>query len=123
VTELDSEVRELLDRWAARPVRPVSELTAEAVREDDLAALDLQWAPGELYSVEHVEAPGPAGTVPEGVYRPRRERLHPVLFLHGGGFVIGRDDYDAPLAGAGSGQRLPLSDSNRRPLLTIDRDE
>ena len=61
VAELDSEVRELLDRWAASPATPVSELTAEAVREDDLAVLDLQRGPGELYSVEDVEAPAPAG--------------------------------------------------------------
>jgi acetyl esterase len=31
------------------------------------------------------------------VYRPSPGRLHPVLFLHGGGFVIGREGYDAPL--------------------------
>ena len=97
VTEFDFEVRALLDRWAAGPARPVSELTAEAVREDDLAVLDLQRAPGELYSVEDVDAPGPAGTLPVRVYRPRPGRLHAVLFLHGGGFVIGRGGYDAPL--------------------------
>jgi acetyl esterase len=97
VTEPDSEVRELLDRWAAGPATPVSELTAETVREDDLAVLDLQRAPGELYSVEDVEAPGPAGTLPVRLYRPRSGRLHPVLFLHGGGFVVGRDGYEAPL--------------------------
>ena len=49
MAELDPEVGELLGRWAASPVRPVSELTAEAVREDELAVLDLQRAPGELY--------------------------------------------------------------------------
>ncbi len=97
VTELDPEVRELLDRWAASPATPASGLTAEAVREADLAVLDLQRAPGELYSVEDVEAPAPGGTLPVRVYRPRSERLHPVLFLHGGGFVIGGDGYDAPL--------------------------
>ena len=97
MADLDSEVRELLDRWAASPATPVSELTAEAVREDDLAVLDLQRTPGELDSVDDVEAPGPAGTLAVRVYRPRSERLQPVLFLHGGGFVIGRDGYDAPL--------------------------
>jgi acetyl esterase len=97
VTEVDSEVRELLDRWAAGPATPVSELTVEGVRADDLAVLDLQRAPGELYSVEDVEAPGPAGTLPVRVYRPRPGRLHALLFLHGGGFVIGREGYDAPL--------------------------
>ena len=97
MTEPDSQVRELLDRWAANRATPVSELTAETVREDDLSVLDLQRAPGELYSVEDVEAPGPAGTLPVRLYRPRPGRLHPVLFLHGGGFVVGRDGYEAPL--------------------------
>src|SRR6266542_3059502 len=96
MTDLDPEVRELLDRWAASPAMPVSELTAEAVREDDLAVLHLQRAPGELYSVEDVEAPGPAGTLPVRVYRPRPGRLHPVFFLHGGGFVLRRDGADLP---------------------------
>jgi hypothetical protein len=71
MTELDSEVREILDRWAAGPAKPVSELTAQAVREDDLAVLDLQRVAGELFSVEDLEAPGPAGTLPVRVYRPR----------------------------------------------------
>ena len=95
--EVDSEVRELLDRLAAAPATPVDELTADAVREDDLGVLALQRTPGELHSVEDIAIPGPAGTLPVRVYRPRRGRLHPVLFLHGGGFVIGRDGYDAPL--------------------------
>jgi acetyl esterase len=97
VVELDPEVRELLDRWAATPVTPVSDLTADTVREDDLGVLALQRVPGELQSVEDITIPGPAGVLPVRVYRPRRGRLHPVLFLHGGGFVIGRDGYDAPL--------------------------
>ena len=97
VNELDSEVRGLLDRWAAGPATPVSKLTAEAVREEDLAVLDLQRAPGELYSVDDLEVVGPGSALSVRVYRSRPGRLHPVLFLHGGGFVIGRDGYDAPL--------------------------
>ncbi len=61
------------------------------------AVLALQRTPSELHSVEDIAIPGPAGDLPVRVYRPRRGRLHPVLFLHGGGFVIGRDGYDAPL--------------------------
>ena len=72
-------------------------LTAEDVRRDDLAVLDLQRTPGELYSVEDVEAPGPAGTLRVRLYRPHPGRLHPVLFLHGGGFVIGGQGYHSPL--------------------------
>ena len=93
----DSEVRALLDRWAASPARPVEKLTAEDVRRDDLAVLDLQRTPGKLYSVEDVEVPGPAGPLRVRLYRPHPGRLHPVLFLHGGGFVIGGEGYDSPL--------------------------
>ena len=97
MTQPDSEVRALLDRSAASPARPVQKLTAEDVRRDDLAVLDLQRTPGELYSVEDVEAPGPAGALRVRLYRPLPGRLHPVLFLHGGGFVIGGEGYDSPL--------------------------
>jgi acetyl esterase/lipase len=67
---------------------------AEDVRRDDLAVLDLQRRPGELYSVE---AAGPAGALRVRLYRPHPGRLHPVLFLHGGDFVLGREGYDSPL--------------------------
>ena len=94
---VDREVRGLLDRWAANPATPVNELTAEAVRHADLDVLQLQRKPAELYAVEDVDFAGPAGTLTARVYRPRPGRLHPVLFLHGGGFVTGRAGYDAPL--------------------------
>jgi acetyl esterase len=97
MAQVDPQVRALLDRWAAGTSTPVSALTAEEVREDDLAVLALQRPPAALHSVEDLEAPGPDGPVPVRVYRPREGPLHPVLFFHGGGFVIGRKGYDAPL--------------------------
>ena len=45
MTELDPDVRELLDRWAARPAVPVSELSVRAVREDDLDVLTCSGLP------------------------------------------------------------------------------
>lgn len=97
VIDVDPEVRALLDRWATVPATPVGELTVEAVRRDDLDVLALQRATGELLSVEDLDVPGPAGVLPVRVYRPRAGLLHRLLFLHGGGFVLGRDGYDAPL--------------------------
>jgi acetyl esterase len=76
---------------------PASELTAEAVREDDRGVLALQRIAGALHGVEDVEVMGLAGPLFVRVYRPGPGRLHPVLFLYGGGFVIGREGYDAPL--------------------------
>jgi acetyl esterase/lipase len=97
VIGVDPDVRELLARWAISPAVPVSELTAEAVREDDRGVLALQRIPGALHGVEDVEVMGLAGPLFVRVYRPGPGRLHPVLFLYGGGFVIGREGYDAPL--------------------------
>jgi acetyl esterase len=97
VTRVDPDVRALLDRWAAQPATPVSELTADAVRADDVAVLALQRAPAELHRVDDVDVPGAQGALRARVYRPHPGPLHPVLFLHGGGFVIGREGYDAPL--------------------------
>ncbi len=97
MTDLEPDVRALLARWATRPAPAVGELTARSVRDDDLAVLALQRPPGELHSVEDREAPGPAGSLPVRIYRPRAGRLPALLFLHGGGFVIGRAGYDAPL--------------------------
>jgi acetyl esterase len=87
----------LLDSWATVPATPVGDLTVQAVRRDDLDVLRLQRTPGELLGVEDLELPGPAGVLQVRVFRPRPGRLHPLLFLHGGGFVIGRDGYEAPL--------------------------
>jgi acetyl esterase len=95
--EVDPDVRELLARWAISPDVPGSELTAQAVREDDCGVLALQRTPGALHSVEDIEVMGSAGPLSVRVYRPGPGRLHRVLFLHGGGFVIGRQGYDAPL--------------------------
>ena len=44
----------------------------------------------QVGSVEDRTVPGPAGEVPVRVYRPETDGPHPtVVFLHGGGFVIG----------------------------------
>src|SRR4051794_8997930 len=91
------QARALLETWAARPHVPVERKTATQVRYDDLAVLDLQPAPERLYAGDDIEPPGPAGVMTARAYRPRPGRLQTVLYLHGGGFVIGPGGYDAPL--------------------------
>jgi acetyl esterase len=97
MTPVDPQARALLERWAATPGVPVEHLTATQVRREDLAVLDLQATPDRLHTVANIEVPGPAGTMAARVYRPRPGRLQTVLYLHGGGFVIGPEGYDAPL--------------------------
>lgn len=97
MTQVDPEARALLERWAAMPGVPVERLTAAEVRQEDLMVLDLQTAVDHLSDVADIEVPGPAGVMTARVYRPRLGRLPSVLYLHGGGFVIGPEGYDAPL--------------------------
>lgn len=92
---MDAEVQALLGAMTS-PTTSARELTAESVRADDLSVLDLQRPPRALHSVEDIQIPSPHGTTAR-VYRPRPGPLQPVLFLHGGGFVVGRDGYEAPL--------------------------
>jgi acetyl esterase len=99
MTAVDPEAQALLERWAAAPGVPVERLTAATVRQEDLAVLGLQAQVGELEAVEDVEVPGPAGGLTARVYRPRPGRLQAVLYLHGGGFVIGPEGYELPLRG------------------------
>ena len=94
---VDPQARALLERWAATPGVSVERLTATMVRQEDLTVLDLQATPERLYAVDDIEVPGPAGAMAARVYRPRPGRLPTVLYLHGGGFVIGPEGYDAPL--------------------------
>jgi acetyl esterase len=94
---LDPDVRRLLDRWAARHTLTAAELTPERMRADELQVLELQRRPPRLHSVEDLELPGPAAILGARVYRPRPGELQPLIYLHGGGFVIGREGYEAPL--------------------------
>jgi acetyl esterase len=94
---VDPQARVLLERWAATPGLPVARLTATRVRQEDRAVLELQVTPDRLHAVDDIEVPGPAGAMAARVYRPRPGRLQTILYLHGGGFVIGPEGYDAPL--------------------------
>ena len=59
--------------------------------------LELQATPEPLHAVDDIELPGPTGPLAARLYRPRPGRLPLVLYLPGGGFVIGPGGYEAPL--------------------------
>lgn len=96
VTRVDPQVEKLLREWAVSPAIPVEQLTAAGVRADDRAVLDLQSAPAPLNAVEDIVLPGPAG-LRARIYRPVPGSLPTIVYLHGGGFVIGAEGYDRPL--------------------------
>jgi acetyl esterase len=79
------------------PADEVQATAAERVREEDREVLALQRTPPPLHRVEDRTVPGPHGPLPVRLYLPTPAPHRTVLFLHGGGFVAGREGYDAPL--------------------------
>jgi acetyl esterase len=97
MAELHPQARELLDRFEASGAPPPHTVTPEQARknyEDGTPALAGQGDP--VASVTDRQAPGPAGAVPLRVYRPGDEPAPVLVWLHGGGFVVGSlDSHDA----------------------------
>ena len=93
LARLDPQLEKLL---SSAPATSVDELTASAVRRDDLAVLELQCPPAALYDVEDVALPV-SRHLPARVYRPSPGLLPLLVYFHGGGFVIGGAAYDRPL--------------------------
>ncbi|MCW9033732.1 MAG: alpha/beta hydrolase [Rhodospirillales bacterium] len=56
--------------------------------------------PPKVFKTEDLEADGPFGAIPLRVYTPRdpkEEKLPVLIYIHGGGYVIGsRDSHDVP---------------------------
>src|SRR5438128_4482547 len=86
---LDPEAKMLLEQMTT-VVRPFDELSVEEARA---AIVTLSAAAGEGEAVARVETravPGPRGEIPVRVYAPEGRAPLPVLvYLHGGGWVIG----------------------------------
>lgn len=94
------DVRQLLDYLNALPGPRGHEMGAEGARQMMITgryALDADI--GELAELRDFDAPGPAGPIRLRLYDPRSERgPGPLLvFLHGGGWVIGDLETHDPL--------------------------
>ncbi len=86
------DTRALLDMLKAMGRPPIEEAGAVAGREGMRAMAQIGEAePREMAVIKDVSVPGPAGDIPCRFYdtRESREAGPAVLFLHGGGFVIG----------------------------------
>jgi acetyl esterase len=98
---LDPHARMFLDRLVAVPdpsADATAEPTAGARSPETARAAHVRtsgWAvaPGEQVAAVHsVTAPGPRGGVPLRVYAPERPDGGVLLYLHGGGWVVGTLD-------------------------------
>jgi acetyl esterase len=99
---VDADLQKVLDmvKEANRP--PYKDTTLEEARAGYHAMVNLLDPEGEdIHRSEDRTIPGPAGDIPVRVYWPREladgESLGVLIFLHGGGFVIGDLDTHDPL--------------------------
>jgi acetyl esterase len=100
---IDPVLRTILERMAALEQARPSEMTPEEVRVTYMAMAGMGAVPPNPPEVQDRTIPGPAGEIPVRVYRPvgaatsvGAETLPVVLFVHGGGWVIGSvDTHDA----------------------------
>ena len=93
--ELDPQVRALLDRMVAEPTPP--ERSMEQMRADFDAASPALAGPGEpVAQVDDRTIPGPGGKIPIRVYSPSTHPVPVLVWLHGGGWMVGSpDSHDA----------------------------
>jgi len=99
--ELRADVARFLGYYNRLPGPPQQELGPEAARAMMRAARDLTDPPiGPLGTDRRFTIEGPGGAMPVRLFDPRQDRAAGpvVLFLHGGGFVLGDVDTHAPLA-------------------------
>lgn len=87
---VDPKARALLDQMQASGFPPLNTLSPDAAREAAVALRAMNGPPEAVARVDHHTVPGPAGDVPVRVYTPFGTAPFPVLvYLHGGGWVIG----------------------------------
>ena len=99
--ELRADVARFLGYYNRLPGPPQQDLGPEAARAMMRAARDLTDPPiGPLGTDRRFIIEGPDGAMPARLFDPREDRAAGpvVLFLHGGGFVLGDVDTHAPLA-------------------------
>jgi acetyl esterase len=80
----------LLDRIGRARRPPLHTLSPEQARRAYAAGAEVLDLPrAALERVEDLQLPGAAGRLPARLYAPSRGRLPLLLYLHGGGFVVG----------------------------------
>ena len=100
---MDPQVQALLQMMeaqaAATGAPPMYELPADIAREGAEVGFQAFNNPmPEIGGIEDRAIPGPAGSIPVKIFRPTSDGPHPLLvFLHGGGWVIGSPNTHAGL--------------------------
>jgi acetyl esterase len=93
---LDPQVKALIDQMAANKQPAFHEQTPEQARQSMRAMIEML-GPGEpVHHVEDRKVPGAAGEIPARIYSPSGKPNGVLVYLHGGGWVVGDiASYDA----------------------------
>jgi acetyl esterase len=92
---LDSATKALLEQMAAAGGKPLHESSPEEARELGKAIAAMAGPSPVMGRVEDLDVPGPDGDVPVRVIVPRQGARGVVVYLLGGGWVIGSiDEYE-----------------------------
>ena len=86
---LDPQARAVLEREAALGQPPLHRMTVAEARAAINASIDTVTPREDVAGIEDRAIPGPHGTIPVRIYRPRGTGPFPILlYFHGGGWVV-----------------------------------
>jgi acetyl esterase len=95
---LDPQVERFLRAAAAVGEPNYATLTPEEARSAHLETIGHAGPAEDVESVVDRSIPGPYGSIPVRIYRPRDAMLPTLVYFHGGGWVVGNlDTVDVPL--------------------------
>ncbi|MFN0027607.1 MAG: alpha/beta hydrolase [Acidimicrobiales bacterium] len=92
---LDPATRALMEQFASAGGKPLHESTVEEARELSKAFAAMAGPPGKVSRTEDHDIPVDGGTIAVRVLVPPQGARGVLVYLHGGGWVIGRiDEFD-----------------------------
>ena len=87
------ETQKLIDARAASGLPEVWQAPVDVIRKNNHAGIAVTGTPEAIFRIDHRFIPGPTADLPIRIYRPSDEPNLPALvFIHGGGWVIGTID-------------------------------
>jgi acetyl esterase len=93
---MHAKTLELIEMMHASGAPPLHQGTVEQGREMADGIPELLGPGPEVGDVSDVQIPRPDGEIPARVYRPKADPLATIVYLHGGGWVVGSlDGFDA----------------------------
>src|SRR4051794_14678974 len=113
---LDPQAAALLRQLRDRDAAPLQTLTPDEARQAHSASTAQVSGPGEpVAEVRDVVVAGPGGDVPVRVYVPPDAEAGTLVYIHGGGWVVGtHDSFDAVSRALANRSRMTVASIDYR---------